>query len=242
MWKVFKEAATFGDTFFEKDVLAVKQACQIATAFNLRNADLPQPRPRVYINVPEVWTEDGSGRKGLVEPLIAGTYHKFNSNSGWMNSDFLLMQALSHSSFHITDGSCLLCDLQGGFCEGVFTLTDPVVLSKGRLYGVTDGGEEAMEQWFANHRCNQYCDPSWKRLPGKQSRFAVRSSTTFFPQARSRLHAQLLRQSEQALPHGLIQVHGQFGQGHNDCGGCIPIRLRSIRREQAIRAKVVEAI
>ena len=30
-------------------------------------------------------------------------------------------------------------------------LTDPVVLSRGDEFGATDGGIEAMEQWFANH-------------------------------------------------------------------------------------------
>ena len=69
-------------------------------------------RRRVYLNKPELWSADG--RPVLVEPLIEGTYAKFNSNSGWVNEGYNMMQALSHFSYHVTEGRYLLCDLQGG--------------------------------------------------------------------------------------------------------------------------------
>ena len=33
-------------------------------------------------------------------------------------------------------------------------MCDPVILSRSRTYGATDGGGAAMESFFANHRCN----------------------------------------------------------------------------------------
>lgn len=47
------------------------------------------------------------------------------------------MQALSHFSYHITGGSYVLCDLQGGIYQHQVILSDPVMLSRFREYGVT---------------------------------------------------------------------------------------------------------
>lgn len=45
------------------------------------------------------------------------------------------MQALSHFSYHFSDGNLLLCDLQGGIAQDHIILTDPVILSKERKFG-----------------------------------------------------------------------------------------------------------
>ena len=50
----------------------------------------------------------------LVEPFIEGTFQKFNSNTGKVNPDYEVMQALSHFSYDYTGGQEVLCDLQGG--------------------------------------------------------------------------------------------------------------------------------
>lgn len=47
---------------------------------------------------------DGT-EKYLIEPFIKGAYEKFNSNSGWANMSHPLMQALSHYSWHSTEGA-----------------------------------------------------------------------------------------------------------------------------------------
>lgn len=47
-------------------------------------------RRRVYLNQPEVCRL--GKRLVLVEPLIDGTYAKFNSNSGWVNEGYNMMQ------------------------------------------------------------------------------------------------------------------------------------------------------
>lgn len=66
----------------------------------------------------QTWTEEESGLKVLVEPMINGVpFQKWNSNTGFndpklKNNDYI--QALSHWSYHTSNGNLLLCDLQGG--------------------------------------------------------------------------------------------------------------------------------
>jgi len=71
----------------------------------------------VRVSRPDIATSVNTGAKALVEPYI-DMFEKFNSNSGWVNTDCGVagdvMQALSHFSYHEWDGKYLLCDLQGG--------------------------------------------------------------------------------------------------------------------------------
>lgn len=73
-------------------------------------------------------------------------------------------QALSHFSYHATGGSYVLCDLQGGVMEGGkgVILTDPVILSRDREFGVTDLGAEGISTFFARHRCTKFCREHWQ--------------------------------------------------------------------------------
>ena len=60
---------------------------------------------------------DENREKCLIEPFIE-KWEKFNSNTGWNKSHLpwdKAMQALSHYSYHITNGQFLMCDLQGGW-------------------------------------------------------------------------------------------------------------------------------
>lgn len=124
----------------------------------------------IKINVPEVWTfeENGNewgGRKVLSEPFIQN-YQKFNSNSGWNDDSRAwgeVMQALSHFSYHLSGGYYVLCDLQGGIYQREIVLSDPVVLSRNRDYGVTDLGPAGISSFFSQHYCNNYCRPSWTK-------------------------------------------------------------------------------
>lgn len=189
VYKVFKDGHpcdAFGD-----DLRTVDEAGRIVDAFNRHNdaqgAERPwgEPRRRVYLNKPEVWRLGGTrdnARDVLVEPFIKGNYAKFNSNSGWVNDkcEHRLMQALSHFSFHFTDGQRLLCDLQGGAYDTHFVLTDPAILSASKEFGPADGGGEFMENFFAHHRCNEYCDRSWRCMPRVRKRFPASMGTSFF--------------------------------------------------------------
>ena len=93
------------------------------------------------------------------QPFI-NNYAKYNSNTGWADTRTpwpRVMQALSHFSYHITGGQMVLCDLQGGLCKGGTILTDPVIMSRTNSYGVTDLGPDGISNFFARHKCNEYC-------------------------------------------------------------------------------------
>lgn len=99
--------------------------------------------PRLYMNMPEVWEdaiESEQKSQCLVEPYIEGNYQKFNSNSGWSADAHEAMSALSHFSWHYSEGKFLVCDLQGSCDAGHYLLTDPVVLS-------------TSQEFLAEHRC-----------------------------------------------------------------------------------------
>lgn len=116
VYKVFKDKKA--EVLIHEDLKAVEEAGRIIKAFNEHN-DLyigSTARRRVYLNQPEVWSLT-SGRQVLVEPFIDGTYAKFNSNSGWVNEGYNMMQALSHFSYHFTNGpssalAVFLCALE----------------------------------------------------------------------------------------------------------------------------------
>lgn len=113
------------------------------------------------------------GEMCMVEPMIGGRYEKFNSNSGWSSGNVQL-DMFSHWSWCKSDGYTLICDLQGrqaapnylkqwgahvdAKCstqekldnspEGYFLLTDPAILSSRGRWGITDLGQQGIEDWF----------------------------------------------------------------------------------------------
>eukprot|EP00439_Symbiodinium_sp_Y106_P062081 s3472_g9.t1 len=180
VWKVFKTGSVFEARFFDEDINASRKAASLIKKFNIRNSEKNDQLPIVHMNEPEVWVEDGSGKKGLVEPFIEGQYQKFNSNTGRADPNHPLMQALSHYSWHVSEGEYLLCDLQGCFACGRYLLTDPVVLSMKREFGGTDGGEAAMKNFFAHHVCGRYCCSAWSKPAPPVVRQPACAGTSFF--------------------------------------------------------------
>ncbi|KAJ6789691.1 hypothetical protein PWT90_00555 [Aphanocladium album] len=119
--KWFKSGSVFSEDFFKYDIKAVDKALE----GGLREDE-----------------------KILVEPFI-DDYQKFNSNTGWTNDDdgwAEVMQALSHFSYHISGGFYVLCDLQGGIYAREVVLSDPVILSRTRQFGVTDLGPDGISR------------------------------------------------------------------------------------------------
>ncbi|XP_062513152.1 alpha-protein kinase vwkA-like [Corticium candelabrum] len=93
-----------------------------------------------------------------IEDFITGVYEKFNSNSGWVNSNgHLFASAFSHYTWHKTNGRELVCDLQGVRKGDSYELTDPAIHSLNRLYGMTDLGQRGMDAFFDSHQCNELC-------------------------------------------------------------------------------------
>ena len=77
-----------------------------------------------------------------------------------------MAQALSHYSYHASEGTELLCDLQGGRHDSSYVLSDVVIMSASKKYGITDLGVTGIENWLHGHQCNQLCCPSWKNWSG----------------------------------------------------------------------------
>lgn len=167
--------------FYDSDLAASNEAIRLITRWNEKNLI----DKMVQVNLPEVWTFEPSsrpewaGRKVLQEPYIE-KYQKFNSNTGWADESFpwsRVMQALSHFTFHISNGQHLLCDLQGGVYSNGVALTDPVVMSNDRRYGPTDLGSQGISSYFSNHTCNEYCGKHWRR-PADQRQYHRRTAGT----------------------------------------------------------------
>jgi hypothetical protein len=168
--KWFKTGHVDEATFFTDDIMAMHKALEIVKDWNSRR----MIDKHIQVNIPEVWTFDqnsGSvaGKKVLQEPFILN-YQKFNSNSGWANNETpwpRVMQALSHFSYHVSGRELLLCDLQGGVYDDAVVITDPVIMSKEEIYGVTDLGLKGTRSFFSQHECNEYCSTKWRR-PSKE--------------------------------------------------------------------------
>jgi len=179
--KYFKTGSVYEDTFFEEDVRAVSEVGKIVQAFNaLGHAKT------VYVNEPSVWADlepDSTGKKckSLVEPFIEGEYRKFNSNTSYIDESYHTMQALSHFSYHHSGGSKVVLDLQGGYYEDYYVLTDPVVCSTCNGFGVTDLGAAGISNFFAHHRCNHRCQSSWLKPSAPVRHFQPVSGTSFVP-------------------------------------------------------------
>ncbi|KAK2590909.1 hypothetical protein QQS21_011407 [Conoideocrella luteorostrata] len=163
--KWFKTGAVFSKDYFALDIKAVDKALEIVNAFN----ELGVVNKVVKINVPEVWRSasgshaEWAGQNLLIEPFIQN-YQKFNSNTGWSDESEvwgMVMQALSYFSYHLSGGYSVLCDLQGGIYQQEVVLSDPVILSQTRQYGVTDLGPNGISSFFAQHVCNRFCRPHW---------------------------------------------------------------------------------
>ncbi|KAL1975212.1 hypothetical protein VTN31DRAFT_3604 [Thermomyces dupontii] len=179
--KFFKTGAVFSDDYFTLDIKAIDKALEIVNRFNqFRIVDKP-----IKINVAEVWqfkdnAGQWAGQRHLLEPFFYN-YQKFNSNSGW-NDDSddwgEVMQALSHFSYHITGGNYVLCDLQGSVYRRAVVLSDPVILSRNREFGVTDLGADGISSFFSQHECNDYCRPNWTQPADPRQYFRPGPGTT----------------------------------------------------------------
>lgn len=90
-------------------------------------------------------------------------------------------QALSHFSYHATGGHYVLCDIQGGVLpspsNGV-VLTDPVILSHDREFGLADLGTNGISTFFARHKCSRFCKGHWLSPDKKLISFPASVGTT----------------------------------------------------------------
>lgn len=161
--KKFKDGTPTQERFWREDLQATAAAARYADAFNRAFPD----GKRIRFIKPLVDYATDAFRPGeqlkpgecvLIEPFIGEDYEKFNSNTGWQNHQCgLTMGAFSHFSYHMSNGQELLCDLQGVKEQDEYVLTDPVICSLAKKYGMTDTGHRGIAAFFRNHRCNFMC-------------------------------------------------------------------------------------
>eukprot|EP00978_Attheya_sp_CCMP212_P006113 scaffold13787_cov59-Attheya_sp.AAC.2 len=180
--KFLKTGVTFSSDCFLDDVRAAEAALPYIARFHqyIDTATVFRGRVSIKLNMPHVW-EQGSGtlreQKILREPFI-DHFRKFNSNSGAADVTATVAQALSHYSYHASDGTELLCDLQGGKVGDSYVLSDVVMMSMSKKYGNTDLGATGIENWLHSHRCTQFCSSSWKNWSGARRLIQPAFSTT----------------------------------------------------------------
>ncbi|CAD7925975.1 unnamed protein product [Amoebophrya sp. A120] len=185
--KLLKTGANFSSECFHDDVRCAEAALPYIEKFHeyFRSAFpkfYPGGQTFIKVNVPTVWQQinDHNGNRGqkiLVEPLIPN-FTKFNSNSGKADARCKIAQALSHFSYHASDGREILCDLQGGRDGKNYVLSDVVVMSADKKYGITDLGLPGIENFCAHHVCNCFCSRLWKTWSGARRHYQPEMCTT----------------------------------------------------------------
>lgn len=173
--KWFKTGGVMESSYFKDDIKAVEKALDLVREWNSAGT-IDKP---IRLNKPEVWVFDDfasrgwAGQKVLQEPFIEN-FQKWNSNTGYtlgLHRQWpRVMQALSHFSYHVSGGQFVLCDLQGAIYEDGLVLTDPVILSRNKSYGVTDLGSTGISSFFSQHVCNEYCRDYW-HSPNDQTQY-----------------------------------------------------------------------
>jgi hypothetical protein len=106
--KEFKAGSVYKDHYFQEELNIVARAHIIIDHFAAAKVI---SNGRIYLNSPEIWTYDDTNEKCLTEPMIEN-FEKFNSNTGWApiagTAWVEAMQALSHFSYHDSNGQFLL--------------------------------------------------------------------------------------------------------------------------------------
>ena len=185
--KWFKTGVVFEALYFALDIKASEKSCDLIQQWNAAGFT----DKIIRMNMPEVWEFVDSGQKCLQEPFIE-EWQKFNSNSGWADDSTpwpRVMQALSHFTYHASGGQFVLCDLQGGVYSDGVVLTDPVILSRSKSFGVTDLGPNGISNFFAKHQCNEFCRSRWSKPANMGHFFEAQEGTSMMDEG-SQSHVQ----------------------------------------------------
>eukprot|EP00760_Papus_ankaliazontas_P001225 PhM_4_TR10429/c0_g1_i1/m.58998/K08292/EEF2K; elongation factor 2 kinase len=93
-----------------------------------------------------------------VEPLVVGQYVKWSSNMSFVSNDKRLTPlAFSHFTYVVSNGMCMVCDIQGVETSFGYVFTDPQIHGTASRWGSGDLGREGVRLFFASHECNDLC-------------------------------------------------------------------------------------
>eukprot|EP01031_Cornospumella_fuschlensis_P033657 gene33657-40719_t len=112
----------------------------------------------------------------IKEELIEAPYEKYNNNTGYVapcptitnHTDHSVVQAFSHWTHEITNGTLIIVDCQGGYDKksNCFILTDPGIhCANPLLFGRTNMQKLGMNNFFKSHKCNSCCKKMGLRHP-----------------------------------------------------------------------------
>jgi len=243
--KLLKSGTTFSSNCFDDDVTNANAALKYVAGFHdyIEKETPFKGRVSIKVNIPAVWEQtegDLVGQKVLVEPYI-DNFQKFNSNSGAQDLTAAVAQALSHYSYHASDGNEILCDLQGGKVGESYVLSDVVLMSKEKKYGNTDLGVTGIENWMHHHRCTQFCSSQWKKWTGARCLIipTFSSSTTLETNTAPGVYNSLIRVRASAIrfTHDSISYH--FQDGHTLLQTAIQIAREDVEHRDIRMINVV---
>jgi len=133
------------------------------------NRAKPYGAPRIsYVKARIYSYRDNDGSEACVfgEEVLEGKFTKYNSNEAYVNPDpeADLPQTFSHFTYIHSGRKLVICDIQGCYYPGKreFLMTDPAcnkipVQGEAREFGESNLGEKGLNEFFAHHRCNQFC-------------------------------------------------------------------------------------
>ncbi|XP_005096337.1 uncharacterized protein LOC101853925 [Aplysia californica] len=100
-----------------------------------------------------------------------------------------IIQAFSHFSWLETKQSLVVCGLQGVFDEEfrTFRFCNPVIHSKDKRFGESDGATAGIQEFLAKHRCNNHCNAF------KSRRELRRDHNIFSPETNDKLMPSISR-------------------------------------------------
>ncbi|KAI1347626.1 kinase-like domain-containing protein [Xylaria sp. FL0043] len=180
--KIFKDRSTYESWQFDLEMSIINATQRVLDNW----LEARVHKGLIRLNKPEIWM-NARGRKAMVEPWLQN-FKKWNSNSGWYDRSgsisTQIMQALSHFSYHDSQGRLLLCDLQGDMSEsGYHILTDPAIMSERQEFGPADLGPRGIKAFFARHQCTPFCGKNWLKPGGLRStgQEHMRQGTMFLP-------------------------------------------------------------
>eukprot|EP01084_Bolivina_argentea_P087465 157976_1 len=160
----------FDKKFWNQEIATHKKAKELIDAWNDENFIDKKYVTHVPFLIQCVKSDgSNSGKSPVVnewllgEDYISGYFQKWNSNSGYVDASSASIQAFCHWTYDYSGGELLMCDAQGVRGARKYQITDPCICSKGQKYGLTDMGTSSINSFFANHKCNDFCESNWDK-------------------------------------------------------------------------------